>query len=49
MLVRHLEGKSWTNRLETEFSIFPDGAHDDQVDAAAHAHKMLRDWEETTP
>jgi predicted phage terminase large subunit-like protein len=48
-LVRHLEGKNWTYRLEQELSNFPDGAHDDQVDAAAHAHKSLRDWEETTP
>lgn len=49
MLVRHLEGKSWTNRFETEFSNFPDGAHDDQVDAAVHAHKELRDWQEHSP
>lgn len=48
-LVRHLEGKNWTHRYENELSLFPDGAHDDQVDAAAHGHKMLRDWEEMAP
>jgi predicted phage terminase large subunit-like protein len=48
-LVRHLEGKNWTHRFEQELSLFPDGAHDDQVDAAAHGHKMLRDWEEMAP
>lgn len=48
-LVRHLEAKTWTHRFEQELSLFPDGAHDDQVDAAAHAHSMLRDWEEQTP
>ncbi len=48
-LVRHLEGKNWTYRFEQELSFFPDGSHDDQVDSAAHAHKLLRDWEETTP
>jgi predicted phage terminase large subunit-like protein len=48
-LVRHLEDKPWTQKFENELTNFPDGAHDDQVDAAAHAHKMLRDWEETTP
>jgi len=48
-LVRHLEGKNWTNKFEVELSTFPDGSHDDQVDAAAHGHKMLRDWEEMAP
>lgn len=48
-LARHLQAMDWTQKFEQELSMFPDGAHDDQVDAAAHAHRMLRDWEEMAP
>lgn len=40
-LVWHPEGEKWTRSYEAELEAFPNGSHDDQVDAAAGAMASL--------
>ena len=44
-IVQILDKKPWTHDLLTEYSRFPNGAYDDQVDAGAHGFNALRDWQ----
>lgn len=41
--VWHPEGERWVPRYETELAQFPQGAHDDQVDAAGGAYAKTED------
>lgn len=43
--VRILDGKSWRENVWDELRLFPNGAHDDIVDAMAHAYNALDQWE----
>ena len=42
--VRILDGQEWTEDFIRELTLFPAGAHDDQVDAGAHAVNAINDW-----
>ena len=44
-IVRILGGKKWTANLLHELSVFPNGDHDDQVDALAHGQFAISNWE----
>lgn len=44
-LVFVLDGKPWTDRFIDEYSRFPNGSYDDQVDAGAHGYNAHRDWD----
>ena len=42
---RVLKGKEWCETFFDELRLFPGAAHDDQVDALAHAYNAMNEWE----
>lgn len=44
-ILRVVDGKPWRETLYDEVRLFPNGAHDDIVDAMAHAYNALDQWE----
>lgn len=47
-MVYHLQGAPWLDEFESELLAFPNGRHDDQVDATSYAHVVLNHIEEST-